>query len=796
MSIVKKTYPIIGMHCAACKQLIEKMVRKISGVSKVSVNYASEKMIVEYDPNETTLDEISIAVSSAGSYTLVNNSEGERVLASPPEAKKLKTSSDLPKNSNHNQAAELKQEEYRRLKRKVQIVFIGSLPFWGLMISMLLEWFNPEYMNPLMKLGSITFSTLDYKLNLNHLLQFLISTPLLFWGGRQFFRSAWSAAKVWAANMDTLIVLGTLTAWIFSTYVTFFKSPFHEVFYEATVFIVLFILVGRLLEARAKQQTNQAISKLMAIQAKEATVLRDEKEIKLPIDQVVPGDVVIVRPGEKIPVDGELLNGSTTIDESMVTGESLPVERTTGDTVIGSTINKSGSFTFKATKVGTETMLSQIIKMVEEAQSSEAPIQKLADKISSIFVPIVISISFITFIFWLFVAPQFGLVGNNVTAFEVALYAAVTVLVIACPCALGLATPTAVMVGTGNAARKGILAKNAESLEIANQIDTIVFDKTGTITKGEPEVTDFFVSKDLPELSKLELLQYAYVVEHKSEHPLSNAIEMYSQNFISPSKNNFEVKEFENIEGRGVTATIGAKKIHIGNKTLLEQEGIVITDDFLDQAEKFSKQGKSLVFLTIDKTLHGLFAIADTIKEDSKRAISNLKSLGITTIMLTGDNKITAEFIAQQVEIDKVIADVLPDEKLEAIKALQNKKSSTVIAMVGDGINDAPALAQANIGIAIGTGTDIAIESADIVLVHGNLTKVVEAIEVSRKTLSIIKQNLFWAFGYNIISIPIATGILYPFFGILLSPIIASGAMAFSSVSVVLNSLRLKVFSR
>ncbi|MCA9385359.1 copper-translocating P-type ATPase [Candidatus Dojkabacteria bacterium] len=796
MSIVKKTYPIIGMHCAACKQLIEKMVRKISGVSKVSVNYASEKMIVEYDPNETTLDEISIAVSSAGSYTLVNNSEGERVLASPPEAKKLKTSSDLPKNSNHNQAAELKQEEYRRLKRKVQIVFIGSLPFWGLMISMLLEWFNPEYMNPLMKLGSITFSTLDYKLNLNHLLQFLISTPLLFWGGRQFFRSAWSAAKVWAANMDTLIVLGTLTAWIFSTYVTFFKSPFHEVFYEATVFIVLFILVGRLLEARAKQQTNQAISKLMAIQAKEATVLRDEKEIKLPIDQVVPGDVVVVRPGEKIPVDGELLNGSTTIDESMVTGESLPVERTTGDTVIGSTINKSGSFTFKATKVGTETMLSQIIKMVEEAQSSEAPIQKLADKISSIFVPIVISISFITFIFWLFVAPQFGLVGNNVTAFEVALYAAVTVLVIACPCALGLATPTAVMVGTGNAARKGILAKNAESLEIANQIDTIVFDKTGTITKGEPEVTDFFVSKDLPELSKLELLQYAYVVEHKSEHPLSNAIEMYSQNFISPSKNNFEVKEFENIEGRGVTATIGAKKIHIGNKTLLEQEGIVITDDFLNQAEKFSKLGKSLVFLTIDKTLHGLFAIADTIKEDSKRAISNLKSLGITTIMLTGDNKITAEFIAQQVEIDKVIADVLPDEKLEAIKALQNKKSSTVIAMVGDGINDAPALAQANIGIAIGTGTDIAIESADIVLVHGNLTKVVEAIEVSRKTLSIIKQNLFWAFGYNIISIPIATGILYPFFGILLSPIIASGAMAFSSVSVVLNSLRLKVFSR
>lgn len=798
----KEIYPIIGMHCASCKTLIEKMVSKLNGVRSVNVNYATEKMVVEYDPEKCDMDEIKSAVASAGSYKLIADDSGETVLMSPGEMKKMGKEEDSMNHSmdgkkmegpHHDHASMLKKEEYDKLVRKTKIVGIAAIPF---LIVMVLATFKSvgfvDFSH--VPFGYLTFDKLNYQINLFFLVQFLIATPVLFWGGSQFFASTWSALKVRAANMDTLIVLGTTTAWLFSTIVTFAPQVFNnievDVFYEAAVFIIFFILLGRVLEARAKGQANDAIKKLLELQAKEATVIRDGKEIMIPITDVVKGEIIVVRPGEKIPVDGKITEGSSTIDESMVTGESLPVTKEKGQDVIGSTLNKTSTFQFEAEKVGSETMLSQIIQMVEEAQGTTAPIQKLADKISSVFVPIVILVAIIAFVFWFLIAPSLGLLDADINSFQLAVYIATTVLIIACPCALGLATPTAVMVGTGKAAGKGILIKDAQALELAHKIDTIVFDKTGTLTKGTPEVTDFeLLNSD----DKDKILSLAYTVEQLSEHPLSNAIASYAQEIVGEQpRQRREVEKFKAIEGKGVEGFINDEKVILGNQRLMSDESITLDKDLESKANELIKQGKTTIFMAVKGKHVAIFSLADTIKEESAHAVKELHDLGIKVVMLTGDNQQTAEAIAKQLDIDEIVAEVLPGDKANIIKKLQNEEEGKIVAMVGDGINDAPALAQADIGIAMGTGTDVAIESGDIVLVKGTLDKVVETIKLSKMTLGVIKQNLFWAFGYNVVGIPVAAGLLYLPLGILLSPIVASAAMAFSSISVVLNSMRIK----
>lgn len=771
----KDTYPVVGMHCAACKQLIEKMVAKIEGVNSVNVNYANEKIFVEYDSEKVSIEDLQAAVKKAGDYQLVATTTEQEEAHAGSEHK--------------DHASMLKKKDYMILKRRVFWVGIGSIPFAVLMLRMLL--IASGILEPMHQpLGSISISGAGYSINLFFLLQFLLATPILFIGGKQFFTSTWNAVKVRSANMDTLIALGTTTAWLFSSIVTFAPNIFGkievDVFFEAAVFIVFFILLGRLLEARAKGQANDAIKKLLELQAKEATVIRSGEEIKIPIDQVVKGDIIVVRPGEKVPVDGIITKGASALDESMVTGESLPVDKKEGNSVVGATINKTGSFQFRAEKVGKGTMLASIIQMVEEAQGTTAPIQKRADVISSYFVPTVILIACLSFLFWLFLAPQLGLISADASIIQLSVYIAATILIIACPCALGLATPTAVMVGTGKAARKGVLIKNAESLERAHKIHTIVFDKTGTLTKGKPEVTDFLSTKEFPDA---EILTMALALETLSEHPLSDAIANFASESVKTTK---EVTEFRAIEGRGVMGKVNGNQVLIGNMVLFTEHAIELEAKLAKEYEKLSSQGKTVVSMAVNNKHVATFALADVIKEDAAQAVKRLKKLGVSVVMLTGDNKLTATAIASQLGIESVLAEVLPQDKAQKIKDLQKQFPRKIIAMVGDGINDAPALAQADIGIAMGTGTDVAIESGDIVLVKGTLDKVIETIELSRLTLGVIKQNLIWAFGYNVIAIPVAAGILYPAFGLLLSPVIASAAMAFSSISVVLNSVRLK----
>ncbi|MBP9690814.1 copper-translocating P-type ATPase [Candidatus Woesebacteria bacterium] len=737
------------MHCASCKALIEDVVGELVGVSSVTVNYATEKMSVEYDEAKVTLEILKKTVASAGSYELVNNSEGTAVLASPPVAAKMKGMSD-----DHGVTLDERKrsEHYNQLRKTVFLIGLGTIPF------------------VLMMIGSIAHIEM---LMLSPLIQFLLATPILFLGGADIFKSAIHAAKIRATNMDTLVALGTFTAWAYSSVVTFYPNLFHsvagqDVYFEAAVFIIFFIMIGRLMEMRSKGKAAEAIKALLHLQAKDAVVLRDGKECSIPIDEVKLGDVIVIKPGGKLPIDGEIVYGASIIDESMVTGESIPVEKKIGDAVIGATINTSGSFRYRVTKVGKDTLLSQIIKMVEEAQNTEAPIQRLADTVSSYFVPVVISIAVLSFLIWFFVSPQ------------LATYIAITILIIACPCALGLATPTAVMVGTGKAAAAGILIKDAKSLEIAHTIDVIVFDKTGTITVGKPSVQ--YLELDATFHSLL------YSLEKESHHPLAAAVVSHLEKNASVS--GIPLKDFTDLSGKGVSATISGKKVFVGTELLFSEEQIILPESFASQAGKLREKGQTVSYIAVDNKAVGLIGIADAVKDDAALAISNLKKMGMKTVMLTGDNDTTARAIGKQVGIDKVISQVLPGEKADVIKDLQ--KDATIVAMVGDGINDAPALAQSDIGIAMGTGTDVAIATGDIVLVKGTLDKVVDAILISRQTLGIIKQNLFWAFGYNIIGIPIAAGILYPHFGILLSPIVASIAMALSSISVVANSLRLK----
>jgi len=731
--------PIRGLQCASCVQKIEKALLRMTGVLKAFVNLATEKAKVEYIPSETSLAEIKRVIEQTG----------YKVLEIPPEEEL----GDIERI--------VREKEYNKLKRKFFagvilgiIIFLGSMPD-------LFPW-TPDILN-------------------NFFVLWMLATPVQFWIGWQFYKGAWGAFTHRNADMNTLIAVGTSAAYLYSVAATLFPSLFEsgglkpEVFFDTSAMIIVLILLGRLLEARAKGQTSEAIKKLIGLRPKTARVKKEGKEIDIPVEEVLVGDVIIVRPGEKIPVDGIITDGKSSVDESMITGESMPAKKEAGDEVIGATINKTGSFQFRATKVGKDTALAQIIKLVQDAQGSKAPIQRLADVIAGYFVPIVISIAIATFVVWFNFGPS--------PALTFALLNFVAVMIIACPCALGLATPTAVMVGTGKGAENGVLIKGGESLETAHKLDTVVFDKTGTLTKGEPEVTDIIPFNSY---SEEEVLKYAASAEKVSEHPLGEAV---IKKAIETKIVLHDPKNFKAIEGHGIEAEVENVGVLLGNAKLLRDRNIEIKD-LIEKAEYFAKDGKTPIYIALNGHVAGVIAVADTLKENSVQAVEKLKKLGLEVIMLTGDNRKTAQAMARRAGIDRVLPEVLPEDKVHEIKKLQSEGKK--VAMVGDGINDAPALAQADVGIAIGSGTDVAMEASDITLIKGDLQGVVSAIELSKRTIRVIKQNLFWAFFYNVAGIPIAAGVLYPFFGILLNPIFASAAMAFSSVSVVSNSLRLR----
>ncbi len=723
LGVVSFTIPDMGsQHCAG---IVEISLRRVIGVKDVKINLALNHAEISYNPKQTTTTILTNAIKKAG-YT-------------PHIVEKWK---DIDK--------EEKEREMLQLRKRFLISVLFSIPL--LYISM----------GKLVGLPMIALSAMQ-----NGLIQLALTIPIMITGWH-IFSSGVRSLKNLTPNMDALIFIGVGTAFVYSVTATFLIKGAY--YYEVAGLLITFILLGKLLEVIAKGKTSAAIKKLMGLQPKTAIVIRKGKEIKIPIEDVIVGDIVLVKPGQKIPVDGIIVNGHSSVDESMITGESMPVVKQKGDNVIGATINKTGSFQFKATKIGAETILAQIIKLVQEAQGSKAPIQKLADQVSAYFVPAVVLIAIFSSITWLI----FGM------SFAFALTIFVSVLIIACPCALGLATPTAVMVGTGIGAEHGILIKNADALETAHQINTIIFDKTGTLTKGEPEVTDIVVANGF---SEKEILEYAAVAEKHSEHPLGEAI-------VTKAKRRrlaiAEPKKFQSITGKGVQAMYNGKNIILGNAALFSDKKIQITK-LMHKKEMFEEEGKTVIIIGINKKAAGLIAVADTLKEQSKNAVATLKKMNIETVMLTGDNKRTAAAIAKLVGINRVFAEVLPKDKVMYVKKLQREGKK--VAMVGDGINDAPALTQANIGVAIGSGTDIAMESGNIVLVKDDLRDVVVAINLSCYTMKKIKQNLFWAFFYNTVSIPLAAGVLYPFTGWLLSPIIAGAAMAFSSVSVVGNSL-------
>ena len=711
------------MHCASCSAILTRALQKVDGVTSAVVNYSTEKATVTFESSLTQENILVEAVKKKG--------YGAEILGGESFGREEK----------------LREQEIQKIKFKVIFSSILSVP--ALFISMVLM-------------------ALPYR----EYVLWILSTPVQFYIGWPFYQGTWAALKNKSANMDSLIAIGTSAAYFYSLYVIFFVPEGHQ-YFEISAILITLVLLGKYLEALAKGKTSQAIAKLVKMGAKTSTVIRKGKELKIPVEEVVVGDIVIVKPGEKIPVDGVLTEGYSAVDESLVTGESIPVEKKKGDAVIGSTINKQGTFRFRATKVGTETTLSRIVKLIEEAQSKKAPIQRFADQISAYFVPIVIAVAVLTFLIWYVVLNA---------ALEFSLIAAVAVVVIACPCALGLATPTSIMVGTGKGALHGILIKGGDVLEAAHKIKYIVFDKTGTITKGKPEVTDVVPAQGV---SEKELLTIAGSLEKSSEHPLAEAIVKYAQEKKVSFK---KISGFQAVVGKGVRGKLGSQEYYLGNLKLMKEKNVSVSS-LVPKLESLEQEGKTVMILAEKKKILGLIAVADEIKEDSPEAIAVLKSMGIVPYMITGDNKRTAQAIAKKVGIEKFFAEVLPEDKAKQVKELQRKGK---VAMVGDGINDAPALAQADIGIAMGSGTDVAMETGNIVLMKNSLLDIPRAVKLSRMTMAKIKQNFFWALIYNVLGIPLAAGVLYPFTGWLLSPIIAGGAMALSSVSVVTNSLLLR----
>ncbi|RXZ82177.1 copper-translocating P-type ATPase [Paenibacillaceae bacterium] len=724
-------FQIEGMTCAACANRIEKGLGKLTGVTSASVNFAMETARVEYSPGEVTVEEMKNKVKQLG-YKAIAKQE-------------------------ITNAEENRDKHIRDQLRKLIIAAVLSLPLLWSMV------------------GHFSFTTWIYMpdLFMNPWLQLILAAPVQFYVGKQFYVGAYKALRNGSANMDVLVALGTSAAFFYSLYLTlewYFAggSAHHgpDLYYETSAILITLVILGKLFESRAKGRTSEAIKSLMGLQAKTAIVVRDGEEQTIAIEEVVAGDVLVIRPGNKVPVDGVVLEGASSIDESMLTGESLPVGKQTGDTVIGATINKNGLLKIKATKVGKETALAQIIKVVEEAQGSKAPIQRVADVISGIFVPIVVGIAVVSFLIWYFAVTPGDFAG--------ALEKAIAILVIACPCALGLATPTSIMAGSGRAAELGILFKGGEHLEQTQKIDVIVLDKTGTVTKGKPELTDIIAEGD-----ETAFLQLVGAAEKNSEHPLAEAI---VAGIRARQIELSETTSFEAIPGYGIQAVVDDKQLLIGTRRLMEQHGVNAQQAF-ERMSRLEESGKTAMLVAIDNQYAGMVAVADTIKETSRAAVERLKKMGIEIIMITGDNERTAKAIATQAGIDHVLAEVLPEGKAEEVKKLQAQGRK--VAMVGDGINDAPALATADIGMAIGTGTDVAMEAADVTLMRGDLASIPDAIYMSRKTMRNIKQNLFWALGYNTLGIPIAAvGLLAPW--------VAGAAMALSSVSVVLNALRLQ----
>jgi len=842
----KETYKISGMHCASCAGTIERVLLKSAGVRSSSVNFTSETALIEFDENSVTESDLAEAVESVGYHLETSHYEKKEAAPADRNTKTISikvlgmdsphcamvVQSALKKLSGvqntdidfSNQRAKIvfdpkkltandifkvitdagykpieeegeteeiidkeKTEREKQLKILKTKLIIGGILSVFIFLGSFPEWFSfvPKILN-------------------DNLILLVLTTPVQFWIGWQFYSGLKLLVKYRTADMNTLISIGTLAAYFYSVAVTVFPGFFMRggvapaIYFDTSAIIIVLILLGKYFEVLMKGRASEAIKKLIGLQPKTAKIIKDGKEIEMPITDVGVGNVIVVRPGERVPVDGRITEGDSEIDESMVTGESMPVHKKVGSAVIGSTINKFGTFTFQATKVGKDTVLSQIIKMVEEAQGSKAPIQRLADLVSSYFVPAVFIVAVLTFIVWFFLGPT--------PAFTFALINFVAVLIIACPCALGLATPMAIMVSSGSAASKGILVKDAASLEIANKINTVILDKTGTLTQGKPQLTDIIAFDNE---HRVEILNFAASLEQRSEHPLAQAILQYAASLDQKSSHSLDtaimdeatkekvelyaLEDFKAISGKGLRGLlqVNNQKIeaYLGNRALVADVGLDISPHE-ETMKKLENEGKTVMVLVVDKKIKGALAVADVLKKESIEAVRALKKNNIDVWMLTGDNDRTARAIAAEVGIDNIMSEVLPDKKSEKVRELQNQGKT--VAMIGDGINDAPALTQANIGIAMGEGTDIAMESANITLMRGDLMLIPEVIRISKRTMRIIKQNLFWAFFYNIAFIPVAAGVLYPFFGVLLNPIFAAAAMAFSSISVVLNSLRLK----
>jgi Cu+-exporting ATPase len=747
-------------------QFIENELRTTPGVLNAILNIGTQEATIDYLPEKTVLAQLNKAIETWGD----------------------KTRPAVSQEPVDQQQAE-HEKEYRHLLSRFWFAAIISIPVLITAYSQFFPFIRDWSMGTLRLAWAGTA---------------LLTIPVLFWSGSDFYTGAWAALKHRSANMNTLVALGTAAAWIYSTFAILFPGAFpvgtSEPFYDVVAVVIALVVLGQALELRAKGRTSEAIKKLMGLQAKTARVIRDGQEMDIPVEEVLAGDVIQVRPGEKVPVDGILVEGSSAVDESMLTGESLPASKKPGDEVIGATINKTGAFKFRATKVGKDTALAQIVKMVQDAQNSKAPIARMADTVSGYFVPVVMILAVLTFVIWFDFGPQPQLVYALVTG--------VTVLIIACPCALGLATPMSLMVGIGKGAENGILIRSGEALQTAQGIKTVVLDKTGTITKGKPELTDILIvdfgllNADLTRQSEInnrqsEMLHLAASVEKASEHPLAEAIVEGAKSRGIPLS---EPTAFEAVPGYGVIATVDGKRVVLGNVKMMERERVLL-GEFEQKAAALADDGKTPMYVAVDSQLAGVVAVADTVKEDSAEAIAALQKMGIEVVMITGDNQRTAKAIARKVGITRVLAEVLPEDKAHNVHLLQaeGKKASPrgsarEVAMVGDGINDAPALVQADVGLAIGTGTDVAIEASDITLIKGSLKSVVTAIEVSRATMHNIKQNLVGAFFYNVLGVPVAMGILFPFFSVLLSPLLAGAAMAFSSVTVVGNANRLRTF--